>query len=87
MTWQFEDPRAGDDTMIASCKAELAAGALGGHRAFVRDVVAALHGERVPLVDGEEARRSLEIIEAIYESARSRREVTLASARHLAATT
>lgn len=76
VTWRFEDARPGDDTMLADCRSEGAA----GHHSFVRDVVAALRGERRSLVDGAEARKSLEIIEAIYESARTRREVALGHA-------
>ena len=66
VTWKFEPAVARDDSPAVS-----------GHRAFVRDVVAALRGKPTQIVDGREARKCLEIIEALYESARSRREVVL----------
>jgi predicted dehydrogenase len=72
VTWKFEQPTPEDDAIRAGREASHA-----GHRAFVQDVVAAVRGERVSFVDGIEGRKSLEIIEAIYESARSSREVTL----------
>lgn len=80
VTWNFEQPMAEDDAIRAECDA---AQTRSGHQAIVTDVVAALRGEGlpVPVVDGAEGRKSLEIIEAIYESARTAREV------HLAATT
>lgn len=66
VTWAFEHEVARDDAPAES-----------GHRAFVRDVVAALRGKPTQVVDGHEARKCLEIIEALYESARTHREVVL----------
>lgn len=48
-----------------------------GHQGYYRNVVRVLRGEAVPDTDGAEGRKSLEIIVAIYESARTGREVTL----------
>jgi predicted dehydrogenase len=83
VTWKFEDARAEDEVIRAECRAH--EGSYHGHRAFVHDVVATLRGERVPYVDGVEGKKSLEIIEAILEAARTSCEVVLAP-RHLAAT-
>jgi UDP-N-acetyl-2-amino-2-deoxyglucuronate dehydrogenase len=48
-----------------------------GHAGFYRDVVAALRGEITPATDGRAGRSSLELILAIYESARRGSTVTL----------
>jgi predicted dehydrogenase len=52
-----------------------------GHREQLKDVLEAIETGRPPAVDGVEARKSLEIILAVYESARTGREVTLPQAR------
>ena len=48
-----------------------------GHAMLFADVVGALRGGHAPGVSGEEARKSVAIIEAIYTSAREHRPVTL----------
>ncbi len=48
-----------------------------GHKPYYENVVKVLRGEAVPGTDGREGRKSLELILAIYESARTDREVTL----------
>lgn len=48
------------------------------HRRQLRDVVDAIRTGRDPLVTGEEARKSLAIVRAIYESAEAGREVQVA---------
>jgi predicted dehydrogenase len=48
-----------------------------GHVMQFRDALAALEAGRAPLVDGLEARKSVEIILAIYRSAAERRPVEL----------
>jgi len=72
VTWNFETPHPDDEAIRALREAPRP-----GHRAFVHDVVATLQGERVPIVDGAEGRKSLEIIEAIYESARTSRVIDM----------
>lgn len=47
------------------------------HRRLYEDIVHAILENREPLVTGEEARKSLELILAIYESARSGSSVKL----------
>lgn len=48
-----------------------------GHTAQIEDFVQAIKENRDPLVPGEEARKSLELILAIYHSARTGEEVSL----------
>ncbi len=52
-----------------------------GHAAQMKDFVDAIRKNRAPAVDGPEARRSVEIIMAIYKSAETGRRVTLPLAR------
>jgi predicted dehydrogenase len=47
------------------------------HRRQINDMVEAIRHNREPLVNGEEGRKSVEIILAIYESSRTGREVKL----------
>jgi len=48
-----------------------------GHVALIRDFVDAINNNREPMVTPESARKPVELILAIYESARTGREVTL----------
>ena len=48
-----------------------------GHARQLADFVQAVRERRQPLVDGREGRRSVEVIEAIYRSARTGRTVEL----------
>jgi len=48
-----------------------------GHALQIADMMRAIRENGTPLVDGEAARHSVEIILAIYESARTSKEVTL----------
>jgi predicted dehydrogenase len=48
-----------------------------GHREQLRDVLRAIETGGMPAIDGREARKPLEIILAVYESARSGRDVAL----------
>ncbi len=48
-----------------------------GHIALVRDFVDAIENDTEPMITGESARKPVELILAIYESARTGREVTL----------
>jgi UDP-N-acetyl-2-amino-2-deoxyglucuronate dehydrogenase len=42
-----------------------------GHQALIEDFLRAIKTNSRPMCDGNEARRSVALIEAIYESARS----------------
>jgi UDP-N-acetyl-2-amino-2-deoxyglucuronate dehydrogenase len=48
-----------------------------GHRAQLADMLDAIERDREPMLSGEEARKPLEIILAVYESARAGREIHL----------
>ncbi|MWV45913.1 gfo/Idh/MocA family oxidoreductase [Paenibacillus sp. HJL G12] len=48
-----------------------------GHYILVDDLIRAVRDNREPLISGEEARKSVDLILAIYESARTGREVRL----------
>ena len=48
-----------------------------GHREQLRDMLDSIDTGRKPAIDGADARKPLEIILAVYESARSGRDVTL----------
>jgi predicted dehydrogenase len=82
--WQVEgeefyaDPRAGQHRGGAS---EPAAGMFGlavaAHAAQIADLRASVEENRAPRLSGEEARRAVQLILAIYESARERKVVAL----------
>lgn len=50
---------------------------LNGHTSIIRDMTAAIREDREPMVNGEEARKAVDVILAIYESAREGKEVYL----------
>lgn len=51
---------------------------IAGHAVQIADMISAVREDRPPLVDGRAGRMSVELILAIYESARTGTEVTLA---------
>ncbi|MCC6176152.1 MAG: Gfo/Idh/MocA family oxidoreductase [Chloroflexi bacterium] len=64
---------AEEETLLASTRSLESA----GHHAQIAEIVAAIRDGRPPAVTGEEGRRSLEVVLAIYESARTGREVSI----------
>ena len=50
---------------------------INGHRSILRDFLRAIETDTMPRCDGREGRRSVELVEAIYESARTGQAVTL----------
>jgi predicted dehydrogenase len=75
--WNFVDPVADDAEVLEGYSVNPPSVYGYGHKAYYDDVIACiLHGKK-QLVDGLEGRRSLELINAIYESAESKREVAL----------
>lgn len=74
--WQFADPRPDDAARVAAHTTNPAAFAWQ-HEQFLRDVVQALITGRPALVEAAEGRRTVELINAIYESAETGREVFL----------
>lgn len=84
--WEFAQELPSDDAIREQLGAASAVsggasdpGAISfvGHQRQLEDFIAAIREDRVPLIDGAEGRRSVEIILAIYESARTGRAVKL----------
>jgi predicted dehydrogenase len=78
--WKFIDsdeeaPQVGSLATMGSVKSEHMDS--DGHYIFVNDMIQAVKENREPLVNGEEARKSVELVLAIYESARTGKEVFL----------
>jgi predicted dehydrogenase len=73
--WRFEQTRPEDALVLEAHGANPPDGQGFGHREYYRDVFDAIERDGPPVVDGREARRSLEAISAIYESIESGREV------------
>jgi UDP-N-acetyl-2-amino-2-deoxyglucuronate dehydrogenase len=68
------EPAAPADPATAADPAALAT---SGHAAQIADLLAAIEENRAPSVTGEDGRDALEIVTAVYESAREGRTVTL----------
>ena len=73
-TWLFED--YDDDDKLIEAATTTPPSVYGfGHEGYYRNVVRVLRGDAAPDTDGAEGRKSLEIILAIYESARTGKTV------------
>ena len=55
-----------------------------GHRRILEDFLRAIETNGKPRCDGREARRSVELVQAIYESSRTGRAVPLVTAKESA---
>lgn len=78
--WELEGTEPigiGEGAQITDGSSNPAAISTEGHRLQIEDMVAAIREDREPAVAGREGRKSLELIEAIYTSARENRVVTL----------
>lgn len=75
-TWNFSEPDEMDDDIWEKfrCVPNVPA---WNHTEFFRDVVSSLNSKRKGLIDGLEGRKSVELINAIYESSETGREVFL----------
>ena len=78
--WDFKDEHSDDEeiretmagrTQTGGGAADPAAIGHHGHTALFEEVAAAIHEDRPSSLDGHEGRRSVELIEAIYQSART----------------
>lgn len=76
-TWRFEAPMPEDDEVLASSSTNPPNVYGFGHKAYYDHVIDAIRNGGPNLVGGLEGRRSLELINAIYESVETGREVTL----------
>lgn len=85
-SWDFAKKQKRDDAIRQRMQEHHSTGggasdpkAIGhhGHARQFADVIEAIRKKRPPLVDGPESRRSVEIITAIYKSAKTGRPVKL----------
>ena len=85
-TWEFAKPRKSDAALLERMtgKTETGGGAADptaighhGHTLLFKDFLAALKKKRSPLVGGEEGRRSVEIILALYKAAETGKSIKL----------
>lgn len=76
VTWDFAEPRPEDETIFETHGSN--PDALGwNHEQYLAGVVQTLQKKARALVDGLEGRKSLELINALYESTEMNREVVL----------
>lgn len=76
-TWAFTESQPGDERVMTDFSVNPPNVYGFGHEAYYNHVVQALREQGKNLVDGLEGRRSLELINAIYESVETGREVAL----------
>lgn len=75
--WRFSQPRDEDADVLGRFSVNPPSVYGYGHQAYYDHVVDCIRNDREQLVDGLEGRRSLELINAIYESIETGREVSL----------
>ncbi len=84
--WSFANPIATDEAILRELSGRTQTGggaadpaAIGhhGHAAQFADVVTAIQSGTPPLIDGHEGRKSVQLIAAIYESARTNQPVKI----------
>ena len=77
-TWRFEDETPEESDEIIRQYAEMPVNVYGfGHKRYIEHVIDCITHNKKALVDGLEGRRSLELINAMYESAETGKEVFL----------
>ncbi len=85
-TWKFRSEDPGDAAVLSGIKDSATGSGAGdpisslkheAHRRQIADFVDAIQEGRAPAIDGREGRRSVEVIEAIYQSAVTGQTVTL----------
>lgn len=76
-TWNFSEPLDDDDEVIEKYSVNPPNVYGFGHQAYYEHVIDCLHNKTAQLVDGLQGRKSLELINAIYESIETGREVSL----------
>ena len=76
-TWNFSESESGDEHVLSRFHQNPPDVYGFGHQAYLKNVVDCLRGRGQALVDGLEGRRSLELINALYESAATGKEVRL----------
>lgn len=76
-TWNFVEPIPGDEDVMDTYSVNPPNVYGFGHHAYYEHVVDCLTNDKKHMVDGLEGRKSLELINAIYESVETGREVAL----------
>jgi predicted dehydrogenase len=77
-TWNFVDKSDEESDKILSEFSEIPSNVYGfGHKKFLENVIECINFGKKALVDGIEGRKSLELINAIYESAETGKEIFL----------
>jgi predicted dehydrogenase len=75
--WNFVKPQLGDDEVMEKYSVNPPSVYGFGHQAYYEHVVDCINNNRQNLVDGPTGRKSLELINAIYESIETGKEVSL----------
>lgn len=81
-TWNFAEPQVGDDEVLSKYSVNPPNVYGFGHQAYYNHVVNAIREGGPNLVDGLEGRRSLELINAIYESVETGQTIPLQFSPH-----
>ena len=76
-TWNFSEALDGDSDVIEKCSVNPPNVYGFGHQAYYEHVVDCLDNDTAQLIDGLQGRKSLELINAIYESIETGEEVSL----------
>ncbi|MCF7875716.1 Gfo/Idh/MocA family oxidoreductase [Candidatus Bipolaricaulota bacterium] len=83
-TWEMSETKPGDEEIIAVPEEEGKSGASNptdieseNHRRQIQEIVDALRSDKTPPVPGNEAKKSVRIINAIYESSRTGKTIEL----------
>lgn len=80
--WEFRDFH-NDDEIYGRCST-IPPNVYGyGHIKFLEDVVRVIQGQDIPYVDGNEGKPSLELILAMYESAKTGKEIAMSEFLHI----
>jgi predicted dehydrogenase len=83
-TWVLADAAEGEEAKMLQLETKQGSGSadpLGigyeKHQRQILDMISAIHNDHEPIISGEEARKAVEIILAIYKSAQSKQAVSL----------
>ena len=85
-TWEMSETKPGDEKVTAETEGEVKSGASNptdieseNHRRQLQEIVDALRSDKTPPVSGKEAKKSIRVINAIYESSRTGKTIELIS--------
>ncbi len=75
--WRFEEEQPGDDEVIVKYRTMPPSVYGFGHYQYLKDVIDAIVNEKKSFVDGDEGRKALRFIHAVYKSIETGKEVFL----------